>query len=327
MGTIVTTALLAVALFALSMQQQAIIDVTGPSSQIKAEFGDLSNLLRDVSGDLQELVYFAYDVPSQAKTHLTGQAEETHATHDLQGVLDAILQKLSVAKDEIMNFYLPKIEGLGDLVSELETNATNFLSDCQEEYDKQAVKLGECDQLLFANATIIIIEDNVPEDTVDTDTEDTPERAIMDVADRPSEIKAEFGDLTNLLRDVSGDLQEIVYLAYGFPSQEKTHLTGQAEETHATHDLNGVLDAILQKLSVARDKIMNFYLPKVDELADVVSQLEFNATIFLGHCQEEYDKVVADIDLCYKLLNDNACLLYTSPRPRDATLSRMPSSA
>ena len=25
--------------------------------------------------------------------------------------------------------------------------------------------------------------------------------------------------------------------------------------------------------------------------------------------------------------NDNSCLLYTSPSPRDATLSRMPSSA
>ena len=32
-------------------------------------------------------------------------------------------------------------------------------------------------------------------------------------------------------------------------------------------------------------------------------------------------------DLCFKLEFFNPCLLYTSPSPRDATLSRMPSSA
>ena len=32
-------------------------------------------------------------------------------------------------------------------------------------------------------------------------------------------------------------------------------------------------------------------------------------------------------DMLYRMLQDNTCLLYTSPSPRDATLSRMPSSA
>ena len=212
----------------------------------------------------------------------------------------------SVAKDKIINFYLPKIQGLGDVVSEMESNATIFLTDCQEEYDKQAVKLGECDQLLMKNATKIAIVDNFPEDTVDTDAEDTPDDTDRHVDDRSSEIKGDFGDLTNLLTDVTVDLQEIVYFAYGVPSQGKTHLTGHAEETHEFHDLKGVLDAILQKLSVAKDTIMNFILPKVVELGDVVAQLEFNATIFLAHCQEEYDKVVSDLALCNKLLSDNA---------------------
>ena len=36
-----------------------------------------------------------------------------------------------------------------------EANATIFVEHCQEEYDKQAVKLGECDQLLMKNATKI----------------------------------------------------------------------------------------------------------------------------------------------------------------------------
>ena len=39
---------------------------------------------------------------------------------------------------------------------------------------------------------------------------------------------------------------------------------------------------------------------------------------------ERYDKEGAD-ELCF--LDINACLLYTSPSPRDRTRSRMPSSA
>ena len=34
-----------------------------------------------------------------------------------------------------------------------------------------------------------------------------------------------------------------------------------------------------------------------------------------------------DIELVNEVCDDAACLLYTSPSPRDATLSRMPSSA
>ena len=45
---------------------------------------------------------------------------------------------------------------------------------------------------------------------------------------------------------------------------------------------------------------------------------ELNETIVA--LQSEIAKLNSDI-------NDYACLLYTSPSPRDATLSRMPSSA
>ena len=38
--------------------------------------------------------------------------------------------------------------------------------------------------------------------------------------------------------------------------------------------------------------------------------------------------IIAVISVCYQIFRDNeVCLLYTSPSPRDATLSRMPSSA
>ena len=39
--------------------------------------------------------------------------------------------------------------------------------------------------------------------------------------------------------------------------------------------------------------------------------------------QQEFIRIIEE----FKALNFNACLLYTSPSPRDATLSRMPSSA
>ena len=53
--------------------------------------------------------------------------------------------------------------------------------------------------------------------------------------------------------------------------------------------------------------------------ADVGTQYR---SIILTH--DEHQKVIADSS---KLLWDNNCLLYTSPSPRDATLSRMTSSA
>ena len=42
--------------------------------------------------------------------------------------------------------------------------------------------------------------------------------------------------------------------------------------------------------------------------------------------QKNYDNTISDSQK-YELDIDKFCLLYTSPSPRDATLSRMPSSA
>ena len=48
--------------------------------------------------------------------------------------------------------------------------------------------------------------------------------------------------------------------------------------------------------------------------------------LFIKH--EDFDLISGDQDISsYKFGTKNACLLYTSPSPRDATLSRMPSSA
>ena len=41
----------------------------------------------------------------------------------------------------------------------------------------------------------------------------------------------------------------------------------------------------------------------------------------------DFTKVAQDIDETERFIDTGSCLLYTSPSPRDATLSRMPSSA
>ena len=43
--------------------------------------------------------------------------------------------------------------------------------------------------------------------------------------------------------------------------------------------------------------------------------------------EEEKPKLSSDDEAWVKALEQDTCLLYTSPSPRDATLSRMPSSA
>ena len=61
-------------------------------------------------------------------------------------------------------------------------------------------------------------------------------------------------------------------------------------------------------LSVAKPKIMR----RGDEIADQIAALQMNQVRSSSN---------------ETTLNVQPCLLYTSPSPRDATLSRMPSSA
>ena len=56
-------------------------------------------------------------------------------------------------------------------------------------------------------------------------------------------------------------------------------------------------------------------------LETAYSRPKSNPTRVDIYCKE------SDTDKYYKLVNPYSCLLYTSPSPRDATLSRMPSSA
>ena len=55
--------------------------------------------------------------------------------------------------------------------------------------------------------------------------------------------------------------------------------------------------------------------------ADARSPRDGRFIEILGHYDPRQDPSVLTVD------NDKACLLYTSPSPRDSNLSRMPSSA
>ena len=65
--------------------------------------------------------------------------------------------------------------------------------------------------------------------------------------------------------------------------------------------------------------------------ADVVARTAIVAvdetllTPIIGH--KGHPDVAVDLDDFVQVVWDDTCLLYTSPSPRDATLSRMPSSA
>ena len=65
-------------------------------------------------------------------------------------------------------------------------------------------------------------------------------------------------------------------------------------------------------------------LPRVTDLAASVDGTRVVVTVAaLNDKHNEYVSAIFELDG----LGQNPCLLYTSPSPRDATLSRMPSSA
>ena len=64
--------------------------------------------------------------------------------------------------------------------------------------------------------------------------------------------------------------------------------------------------------------IKNFHSTK-DEVLDDIKKLDLWPTVYVSERMEELPPHWHDLDNC--------CLLYTSPSPRDRSLSRMPSSA
>ena len=67
----------------------------------------------------------------------------------------------------------------------------------------------------------------------------------------------------------------------------------------------------------------------IDEFRDLCDDLRKNKekSIIILKGTFEFEKAEKSGDAVFKIPSNCTCLLYTSPSPRDATLSRMPSSA
>ena len=79
-------------------------------------------------------------------------------------------------------------------------------------------------------------------------------------------------------------------------------------------------------------KMMNILKLK-SELKSINIKIDETKKRLLGYCQQQQRRQQQQQQQQYKSdsdiesMADSSCLLYTSPSPRDATLSRMPSSA
>ena len=74
--------------------------------------------------------------------------------------------------------------------------------------------------------------------------------------------------------------------------------------------------------------------PEARKVAEIMKRARSAQAILEGYNQDQVDELitamvwaVAKPGVAEKIAQHTLCLLYTSPSPRDATLSRMPSSA
>ena len=130
--------------------------------------------------------------------------------------------------------------------------------------------------------------------------------------------------------------KEITEYITDLSDQQMTHKTSLRLRSffNICNDMERIGD-IFYQLAKTIEKKMNrkiYFTPdqrnQLNDLIEIVSRAfdEMNHNLNLT----SYD--AASINKCYELEDEinvqrNACLLYTSPSPRDATLSRMPSSA
>ena len=130
-----------------------------------------------------------------------------------------------------------------------------------------------------------------------------------------------------------------VFAGTGEPQKAEMTLDvfGDIKNTSETGD--GPVDAIFKCVKKLYPHDVNLQLYQVhavtegtDAQATVSVKIEENGKTTVGQAADT-DTLVASANAYINALNkmiikrDKTCLLYTSPSPRDATLSRMPSSA
>ena len=89
---------------------------------------------------------------------------------------------------------------------------------------------------------------------------------------------------------------------------------------------NQDIQALVQELQLARNQIqtVSTQINEISLTLESLSKQDKNRPVFRA-----VGNLLLEVDDRDELVNElsTSCLLYTSPSPRDATLSRMPSSA
>ena len=120
---------------------------------------------------------------------------------------------------------------------------------------------------------------------------------------------------------------------------EKTVALDSLEDVRI--DIEGSISSVRASIDVSINGLLQEAIRSLDELMDILTNNFFETTrqVIVSQFQEWaqtvlvdfYVERMADITKTQKeianLAKSKFCLLYTSPSPRDATLSRMPSSA
>ena len=68
-------------------------------------------------------------------------------------------------------------------------------------------------------------------------------------------------------------------------------------------------------------------LDQIKKPMDIQTRIKMTSISMKGEKKSSRSRVLSSLEKRYEDGQYNICLLYTSPSPRDATLSRMPSSA
>ena len=134
------------------------------------------------------------------------------------------------------------------------------------------------------------------------------------LAEEVERLEAEYAqNLEDEVTDIESGLVEKVdsylnYVVEGWMKENEVAIN-QGLKTEIAEDFMTSLQAVFKEHYI---EVPEGKADLIDDLADQVSELE-----------EQLNKTTED----NIQLHEKACLLYTSPSPRDATLSRMPSSA
>ena len=100
---------------------------------------------------------------------------------------------------------------------------------------------------------------------------------------------------------------------------------------HQYSSVDGQYNLVIQIIGDIPPRQLDEFLKNADDRQELARQLQITEDALVAFTQNVLEKSIDIADWPNRLqeiaTRYHACLLYTSPSPRDATLSRMPSSA